>query len=61
MLFGDLVDELLPEYRGEDDSATAPPLPAADELLGLFKHSCKELVGLRRQVRCVAPPFCRWC
>jgi len=34
----DLVDELLPEYCGEDDSAAAPPLPAADELLGLFKH-----------------------
>lgn len=62
-LFGGLVDELLPEYRGEDDAAPAPPppppvlgaappvFPAVDELLGLFKHSCKELVDLRRQVR----------
>jgi len=56
------VDELLPEYRGEDDAAPAPPppppvlgaappvFPAVDELLGLFKHSCKELVDLRRQI-----------
>ncbi|CAD6270198.1 unnamed protein product [Miscanthus lutarioriparius] len=61
-LFGGLVDELLPEYRGEDDAAPAPPppppvlgaappvFPAVDELLGLFKHSCKELVDLRRQI-----------
>lgn len=67
-LFGGLVDELLPEYRGEDDAAPAPPppppvlgaappvFPAVDELLGLFKHSCKELVDLRRQVRRVTPP-----
>lgn len=70
-LFGGLVDELLPEYRGEDDAAPAPPppppvlgaappvFPAVDELLGLFKHSCKELVDLRRQVRHVASlPAC---
>lgn len=56
------MDELLPEYRGEDDAAPAPPppppvlgaappvFPAVDELLGLFKHSCKELVDLRRQI-----------
>ncbi|KAK3136404.1 hypothetical protein QOZ80_5BG0433590 [Eleusine coracana subsp. coracana] len=61
-LFGSLVDELLPEYRGDDDGASAPPppppvlgaappvFPAVDELLGLFKHSCKELVDLRRQI-----------
>ncbi|CAL4911040.1 unnamed protein product [Urochloa decumbens] len=61
-LFGGLVDELLPEYRGEDDAAPAPPppppvlgaappvFPAVDELLGLFKHSCKELVDLRKQI-----------
>jgi exocyst complex component 5 len=60
-LFGSLVDELLPEYRGDDEAAPAPPpppvlgsaapvFPAVDELLGLFKHSCKELVDLRRQV-----------
>ncbi|TVU51544.1 hypothetical protein EJB05_02979 [Eragrostis curvula] len=61
-LFGSLVDELLPEYRGDDDAAPAPPppppvlgaappvFPAVDELLGLFKHSCKELVDLRRQI-----------
>ncbi|TVU51539.1 hypothetical protein EJB05_02974, partial [Eragrostis curvula] len=67
-LFGSLVDELLPEYRGDDDAAPAPPppppvlgaappvFPAVDELLGLFKHSCKELVDLRRQVRRVPTP-----
>ncbi|GJM87660.1 hypothetical protein PR202_ga03637 [Eleusine coracana subsp. coracana] len=59
-LFGSLVDELLPEYRGDDDGAPPPPppvlgaappvFPAVDELLGLFKHSCKELVDLRRQI-----------
>ncbi|TVU51515.1 hypothetical protein EJB05_02948, partial [Eragrostis curvula] len=61
-LFGSLVDELLPEYRGDDDAAPAPPppppvlgaappvFPAVDELLGLFKHSCKEFVDLRRQI-----------
>lgn len=65
-LFGGLVDELLPEYRGDDDGAPAPPppppvlgaappvFPAVDELVGLFKHSCRELVDLRRQV-CHAP------
>jgi hypothetical protein len=69
-LFGGLVDELLSEYRGDDDAVptpapppvlgAAPPLfPAVDDLLGLFKHSCKELVDLRRQVRRVptAPPL----
>jgi len=72
-LFGGLVDELLPEYRGEDDAAPAPPppppvlgaappvFPAVDELLGLFKHSCKELVDLRKQVRHVPAPSCRCC
>uniref|UniRef100_R7WFD0 Exocyst complex component 5 n=1 Tax=Aegilops tauschii TaxID=37682 RepID=R7WFD0_AEGTA len=44
-----------------DDAAGVPPrrrpargratrFPAVDELLGLFKHSCKELVDLRRQI-----------
>jgi hypothetical protein len=65
-LFGGLVDELLPEYRGEDDAAPPPPpvlgaappvFPAVDELLGLFKHSCKELVDLRKQVRRVLLPL----
>jgi hypothetical protein len=68
-LFGGLVDELLPEYRGEDDAAPPPPpvlgaappvFPAVDELLGLFKHSCKELVDLRKQVRRVLLPSCCW-
>ncbi|CAM0949933.1 unnamed protein product [Alopecurus aequalis] len=60
-LFGNLVDELLPEFRGDDAAGVplppppllgaAPPVfPAVDELLGLFKHSCKELVDLRRQI-----------
>uniref|UniRef100_A0ACD5XSR7 Uncharacterized protein n=1 Tax=Avena sativa TaxID=4498 RepID=A0ACD5XSR7_AVESA len=60
-LFGNLVDELLPEFRGDDAAGVPPPpppllgaappvFPAVDELLGLFKHSCKELVELRRQI-----------
>uniref|UniRef100_A0A0E0BQT7 Exocyst complex component Sec10 n=1 Tax=Oryza glumipatula TaxID=40148 RepID=A0A0E0BQT7_9ORYZ len=60
-LFGTLVDELLPEFRGDDAPGAPPPpppvlgaappvFPAVDELLGLFKHSCKELVDLRRQI-----------
>ncbi|KAF0888670.1 hypothetical protein E2562_016471 [Oryza meyeriana var. granulata] len=60
-LFGSLVDELLPEFRGDDAPGAPPPpppllgaappvFPAVDELLGLFKHSCKELVDLRRQI-----------
>ncbi|KAM0837150.1 hypothetical protein ACQ4PT_061854 [Festuca glaucescens] len=60
-LFGNLVDELLPEFRGDDAAGVPPPpppllgaappvFPAVDELLGLFKHSCKELVDLRRQI-----------
>jgi phage-related tail protein len=55
------VDELLPEFRGDDAAGVPPPpppllgaappvFPAVDELLGLFKHSCKELVELRRQI-----------
>jgi len=32
------------------------PRPTAAELLGLLKHLYKELVDLRRQVCCVAPP-----
>jgi exocyst complex component 5 len=62
-LFGSLVDELLPEFHGDDAAGVPPPpppllgaappvFPAVDELLGLFKHSCKELVDLRRQVGC---------
>lgn len=65
-LFGTLVDELLPEFRGDDAPGAPPPpppvlgaappvFPAVDELLGLFKHSCKELVDLRRQVRSSIP------
>ena len=64
MLFGGLMDELLSEYRGRMTPRPHHPraavFPAIDELLKLFKRSCKELLDLRRQVRRVAPPFCQW-
>ncbi|KAJ3671455.1 hypothetical protein LUZ60_007534 [Juncus effusus] len=60
-LFGGLVNELLPEFKEEEaeeelkgvigaGTGGVPLFPAVDELLGLFKQSCKELVDLRSQI-----------
>ncbi|XP_073007870.1 exocyst complex component 5-like [Typha latifolia] len=65
-LFGSLVNDLLPDFQEDDpDSADGavgngtlrgpvgagtPMFPAVDELLALFKDSCKELVDLRHQI-----------
>ncbi|XP_008807526.1 exocyst complex component 5 [Phoenix dactylifera] len=70
-LFGNLVNELLTEFKDDDSDSvdgvggqdvlpngnlrglqgSSPPMfPAVDELLAVFKDSCKELVDLRRQI-----------
>uniref|UniRef100_A0A804N456 Exocyst complex component 5 n=3 Tax=Zea mays TaxID=4577 RepID=A0A804N456_MAIZE len=53
-LFGGLVDELLPEYRGEDDAAPAPPPPppvlGAAPPVDLRRQIDKRLQNLKKEV-----------